>query len=63
MPWEIHIKQEKTRIHGFVHILSGLRCFVEFNMLQQELFNVFLEKCASGHKCCHFEVICHDVVI
>ncbi len=36
-----------------------------FNMLQLdwELFKIFLKKCASGHKCCHFEVIYHDVVI
>ncbi len=44
VPWEIHVKQEMTRIHGLVPILSGLRGCVEFNILQPdwELFNVHL---------------------
>ncbi len=30
---------------------------------EQRIVYVFLEKCASGHKFCHFEIIYHDVVI
>ncbi len=53
-------------IHDFVPIVSDwvvVLNLICFNRTQLELFNVFSEKCASGHKCCHFEVIYHDVVI
>ncbi len=63
MPWQIHIKQEMTGIHGFVRDYVVVLSLICFNWTQLELFNVFLEKCASGHKCCHFEVMYHDVVI
>ncbi len=155
VPWQIHIKQEMTRLHGSVPILSGLHCCVKFKgwytpswqsavgsflfidqlifsvcsaplaevgprrlafgrfdmsvsliilircsagepvcetqndevskrwcqegthrtlilfvcishsdaSTEQRIVYVFLEKCASGHKFCHFEIIYHDVVI
>ncbi len=61
--WQIHINQEMTGIHGFVPILSGLCCCVEFNMLQPDSELMYSWKYVHLVKCCHFEVIYHDVVI